>query len=186
MNLYMLLLLIVESISIAAFTYLSILFIRVYRRIKSESILFYTIFILLLLLGQLCGILSTVVSNARIAATLYVASSSLAVAGFMIMLFSSFSSNELYIVIPIFIASPDILAGILSTVFVIESVRGRTRYFISILSASYYIRGIGTLLTAFQGSLLALLISETIRASAVVLLALHHTAQVLAYCEEKR
>jgi hypothetical protein len=183
--LYITILLVIELISVSAFTYLSILFVRVYRKIKLDSILLYTIFIIFLLLSQLSGVFSIIIPDTRIATTLYIATSSFAIAGFTTMLMLSFSSNNLYIFIPIFIASPDILAGILSTLIVLKRIKGETRYFLSLLSTSYYIRGIGALLTAFQGTLLTLLISETIRATAAVLLSLHHTAQVLTYGKEK-
>lgn len=184
MDLYIVLLLVVECISIIAFAYLEVLFIRVYRGVKLESILVYAIFILFLLSSQFCGVLSIIVSDSRIAAALYVATSSLAVAGF-ILLYTS-SSNSMYIIIPIFVASPDILAGVLSTLLILKRIAGRTKYFLTILSFSYYIRGASTLLTAVQGSPMLLLISETMRAIAAVLLSLHHTAQVLVYGKEEK
>lgn len=185
MNLYTLVLLVLGSISIAAFTYLAILFIRVYREFKSDQILAYAIFIVFLLLSQLCSILSATISDNRIAATLYVATSSLAIAGFILLLIPP-NSNNTYIFIPILVSSPDILAGLLSTLLILKRIRGGTRYFLLFLSLSYYARGIGALLTAAQGLLPLLLVSEAMRAAAAVLLALHHTAQVLTHGEEKK
>ncbi|MEM0005986.1 MAG: hypothetical protein QXV81_01690 [Ignisphaera sp.] len=184
MDLYIALLLAVECISITAFAYLEALFIRVYRGVRLESVLVYAIFILFLLLSQFCSILSIIVSDSRTAAALYVATSSLALAGFILI--CTPSSNSMYIAIPIFIASPDILAGLLSTILILKRIAGRTKYFLTLLSLSYYIRGVSTLLTAAQGSPLLLLISEATRAIAVVLLSLHHTAQVLVYGKEEK
>lgn len=185
MDIYTPLLLVAELISTAAFAYLAVLFIRLCKRVKLESVTLYTVFIAFLLFSQLCVTLSIVVPSARLATALYVASSSLALAGFIAMLSPSPSPNELYTLLPLFIASPDIMTGALSTLLIVKRVRGKTRLFLSILSASYYARGLGALLTAFQGSLLVLLASETVRACAAVLLAFHHTAQVLAYDEEE-
>ena len=185
MNLYTVVLLVIESISIAAFAYLAALFIRVYKEFKSDHILVYTIFIVFLLLSQLCSILSATISDNRISATLYVATSSLAIAGFILLL-TPLSSNNTHIFIPILVSSPDVLAGLLSTLLILKRIRGETRYFFLFLSLSYYARAIGTLLTAAQGLLLLLLISEAMRATAAVLLALHHTVQVLTHGEKKK
>jgi len=184
-NVYTLLLLVAELISTSAFAYLTVLFIRICKRVRLESVVLYTAFITFLLLSQLCATFSIVVPSAKLATALYVASSSLALAGFIALLPSSHSTSELYVVLPLLVASPDILAGVLSSLLVVKRVRGRTRYFLLALSASYYVRGVGALLTAFQGSLLALLASEAVRACATVLLALHHTTQVLVYGKEE-
>ncbi len=185
MDLYIVSLLVVELVSIAAFTYLAVLFVRVYNVFKVEDILVYIMFILFLLLSQLCGMLSIIISDSRVAAALYVATSSLAIAGFILLLTSSHTGNT-YIIMPILVSSPDILAGILSTLIISKHVTGKTRYFMALLSLSYYIRGVSTLLTAAQGPPLLLLVSETIRAIAAVALSLHHTAQVLIYGKKEK
>jgi len=184
-NIYTPLLLVAELISSAAFAYLTVLFIRVCKRVRLESVMLYTIFITFLLLSQICAALSIVVPSARLATALYIASSSLALAGFIALLSPFRGTGELYIFLPLLITSPDILAGVFSTLLIVKRVRGRTRHFLSILSTSYYIRGLGALLTAFQGTFLVLLVSEAVRACAAVLLALHHTAQVLVYGKEE-
>ena len=181
MNIHAVILLAIEIVSVAAFTYLFTLFVQLYRRVRAESLLLYTAFLLLLLIGQLCGALSIIAPDPRIAATLFVASSSFAVAGFLILLYSSLSRGELFMLIPLLVAFPDMLAGALSTAIVAFSARGLTRIFLAILSLSYYIRGFGVLLTALQGFFPILLVSETVRAVAAVLLAIHHTLQVSSH-----
>ncbi|MCC6056830.1 MAG: hypothetical protein LM583_09160, partial [Desulfurococcaceae archaeon] len=79
MNIYTSLLLVAELISSAAFAYLTVLFIRICKRVRLESVMLYTIFITFLLLSQICAALSIVVPSARLATALYIASSSLAI-----------------------------------------------------------------------------------------------------------
>lgn len=183
MNLYTVLLLIVELISVASFAYLVMLFLRVYRAFKAEGILVYIMFTLFLLLSQLCGMLSLIIPDSRVAATLYVAASSLAIAGFVLLIPSS---NNTFVIIPILVSSPDILAGVLSTLITLKRAAGRTRYFLALLSISYYIRGVSTLATAALGPPSLILVSEAMRATAAVLLSLHHTVQVLIYGKEEK
>lgn len=85
MNIHAVILLAIEVVSVAAFTYIFTLFVQLYRRVRAESLLLYTAFLLLLLIGQLCGALSIIAPDPRIAATLFVASSSFAVAGFLLI-----------------------------------------------------------------------------------------------------
>ncbi|MEM2004730.1 MAG: hypothetical protein QW705_01300 [Zestosphaera sp.] len=174
-----------EVVGAVAFAYLSTLFLRIYVRLKSDELLAYTTSFILLALSQVCSLLSTIVSEGRLAATLYVATSSLAMAGFMVMLFPR-RSSKFYMLVPLLVTTPDMLAGLVSTILVIRSVRGRTRSFLAILSLSYYVRGLSIVLSSAQGSLLGLLVSETLRAFAAILMSLHHMTQVLTHEQEEK
>lgn len=168
----------------AAFTYIATLFARVYVRLKSDELLANVVSFTLLALSQACGAASAITPEGQWAATLYVATSSLAAASFAVMLLQTTSAGT-YILIPTLVITPDLLAGLLSSILTISRARGGTRSLLSLMSLSYYVRGLSVLLSAAHGSLLTLLISETMRAAVAVLLSIHHTAKVLPHGEEE-
>jgi hypothetical protein len=87
--------------------------------------------------------------------------------------------------IPLIVASPDILATALSTAIVAFSARELTRIFLAILSLSYYIRGFGVLLTALQGFFPILLVSETVRAGSCASSNSPHCSGIFSWLGEK-
>lgn len=169
-----------EVIGAAAFLYIAYLFTRVYRRLGDESALLFSTSYIFLGIAQVCALLSITAPSPRLATAFYIATSSLAVAGFISMLGSIEWGSKLYTLpLPILLISPDLVAGALSAIVSLRSTRV-SKFLISLLSISFFFRGF-SVAVASSISPVMLFIAEILRAAAAVALSLHHVSRALIY-----
>jgi len=161
-----------------AFLYISLLFAKIYGKLRDDSILLFALSYAFLCLANITAILSAITPDHKLAATYYAATSSLAIAGFIAMLEALKPGPALYTVpFTALLITPDIIAGTLSAIISIKS-KHATRLLMALLSLSFIFRGFSTM-TAPATSPLLLLIAEILRAFSAVALSLYHVARAV-------
>lgn len=167
----------------ALFFYISLIFLRVYLRIKVEYLAFLSASFVSLTLGQIVSVLSNIVTEPKLSLTLFTLSSSLASSGFLIMLFSVLCANRERVVasllpVTLLIASPDILAFLLSLTVALLARGKHLKRYLTALSITYLARGLSSLLIPFGIGAFLLVTSELLKALATLLFAVYHLGKV--------
>jgi len=183
LDFYGIALLVLNTISFVLFLYISIFFTRSYLRAKIESLGFFSLSFILLTLSRLISAVSTVLEDPKLSLAMHTLSSSTASAAFLIMLFSiRFSEREeVFIVVPPLIALsfPDLISFVLSLVTSLL-VKGKyLKNYILMLSITFLLRGVGSLLMLTQLGLYLIIFSEFLMALATLLFALYHLKKVI-------
>lgn len=182
-DIYQLTLIALSIFCSALFLYISLVFLRIYLRIRVEYLALFSASFMSLTLSQVASAFSNIVTEPRLSLTLFTLSSSLASSGFLIMLFSIlYASREKIIAsLPptlLLNASPDLLAFLLSlTVAVLTRGKYLKRYFL-ILSATYLVRGLSSLLIPLGIGVYLLVISEFFKTIATLIFATYHLSKV--------
>jgi len=167
-----------DAVGAIAFLYISLLFAKIYRKLRDDSILLFALSYAFLCLANITAILSAITPDHRLATAYYTATSSLAIAGFIAMLEALKPGPALYTAPLIaLVITPDIIAGILSAMISIKSEHA-TRLFMALLSLSFIFRGFSTVAAPVISPLL-LLIAEILRAFSAVALSLYHVARAV-------
>ncbi|MEM0371811.1 MAG: hypothetical protein QXG46_02530 [Ignisphaera sp.] len=176
--LYGLVLICLELIGFTAFLYTALRFLQIYREIGGDELALAFLSFMFLSLSQLCVLLSILSSDIRIATALYVATATTAIASFTIMILQRHIENKMYIMMPtiLLILVPDIVAGLLSSYVAIEAKRS-IRLFLLMLSLSYYLRALAVV-ASVEFTPILLLISESVRSTSAVALAVHNSLKV--------
>jgi len=137
---------------------------------------------MLLALSQVISIASIILKEPRISLTLYTLSSSIASAAFLLMLFLivHVSREEVFTIIPplILISLPDLLAFTLSLLVSILVKGSYLKRYLIILSITYFLRGLGSLLLLSQLGIYLFITSELLKAIATLLFAIYHLSKV--------
>lgn len=175
-----------ELLGMASFLFISMRLLVTYRRTLVYESLFLSVSFLLLAIGQVCSALSIFIDDVKISIAFYVATASTAIAAFSILIATQrYNRITLYAITftLVGIAMPDFFAGLLSTITTLNSI-GFTRFLISLLSASYYLRAVSVIL-GVELSPIVLLTAEIVRSISAAALALHSSLKVLPYGQKK-
>lgn len=164
-----------EVVGALAFTYMAVLVIKLYSRLKTSELLVFTLSLSLLATSQVLAALSVLARDPRLAAVLYTSTSSLASAAFMLM--SVKLEERPYTVVPVAIVLADFAAGTLA-LLASRRFRGEARPLTVIIGFSYYGRAVSTMAPSASMAEIVLLASEFTRALAATVLSVYYALVV--------
>ncbi|MEM0244685.1 MAG: DUF5985 family protein [Zestosphaera sp.] len=183
MDLYQLMLLVLNIACLALFSYISTVFLKSYLRTGVKFLGFFSASFMLLALSQAASATSNILEDPKISLTLYTLSSSTASAAFLVMLFFMLcaSKEEAFAIMPplLLVSFSDLLAFTISmTVSLLVSGKYLRSYLI-VLSLTYFLRGLSSLLMLSQLGIHLLITSELLKASATLVFATYHLSKVI-------
>lgn len=183
MDLYQLVLLILNIVCLSLFLYVFAVLLKSYLRSGVKFLGFFSASFMLLVLSQVASATSNILEDPKISLTLYTLSSSTASAAFLVMLFFMLLANKeeaFAVMSPLLLVSfPDLLAFTLSlTVSLLVSGKYLKSY-LTILSSTYFLRGLSSLLMMSQLGIYLLIISELLKALATLVFATYHLSKVI-------
>ncbi len=182
MDPYQLILLALDVACFILFLYIFTVFAKTYMKVRIEFLGFFSVSFMLLALSQIASVASNILEEPRISLTLYTLSSSSASVSFLVMLFFiARERREEFIFVPplLLISFPDLLAFTLSlTVSLLVSGRYLKGY-LTVLSLTYLLRGLSSLLILTYIGTYLLIISELLKTSATLVFATYHLGRVI-------
>lgn len=168
----------IEVTGFLSFLYVALRLLSTYRKFRVQDLLLSSTSFLLLSVSQLCAALSIVFNDVRVSASLYVATSSLAMAAFILMIVQRSCSEKLYTFTPyiVFLIAPDVVAGSLS-IYIAIRASGYIKMLLIMLSSSYYLRVLSVIVGG-EITPIVLLVAELIRSLSAVALAIYSSVKV--------
>lgn len=171
-------LLIVELVGFLSFLYMALRLLHVYRKLGTPELLQPATSFIFLSISQLCAALSIVYRDIRVSTALYSATATMAMTAFFIMILQKYQQKLVYAFTPfaLLIMLPDLVAGILSTYVAINATK-HIRILLAMLSSSYYLRALSTVLGVSITPII-LLLAEVVRCISAVTLAMYSSFKV--------
>lgn len=186
MDLLQVALLALSATCLVLFSYISLLLLSAYLKLRVKQVLVFSSAFLLLSLSQVAYVAAVASPSTRWSLTLSTISSSMASVAFFAMLMVLQRREEVVFAVPLIIAIPDLSAGSLSLVVSTLAKSRRLKAYTLALSLAYIFRGLGNLAVYAEIGVYMLVLSEVIKTVATLVYALYHVGKVIGYGEEEK